>query len=85
MSTVNKEILDLQGLTAIAGKVNEKLKKVTSMPSNPSNGDIVYYIGNTTTNYKKGCVYEYNSTNEGWELLTLVPKIENTALVFEFN
>ena len=85
MSTVNKEILDLSGLAVIANKVNEKLKKVSSMPANPSDKDIVYYIGDTTTNYIKGCMYEYSSINNAWKLLTIVPKIENTALVFELN
>ena len=81
MSTINKKFLDLQGLTSVAGKVDERLKKVSTMPSNPSNGDTVLYIG-TTGSYISGCVYTYNSTQSAWILKGLVPTIEGTAIVF---
>ena len=82
MSTVNHKFLDLQGVTTVAGKVNEKLKKVTTMPANPSNGDIVLYVGTTSNYYTNGLIYSYDSSVSRWVAKGVVPTIENTSIVF---
>lgn len=59
--------LNLQGLTEVADKVNEKLKTVTTMPASPNINDVVLYKG-TNSNYKAGSVYIYTTkeTYYGW-------------------
>ena len=81
MSTINQKFLDLQGLSNIANKVEERLKKVPTMPANPSNGDTVLYTGSTGS-YVNGCVYTYDGTQSAWILKGLVPTVEGTAIVF---
>lgn len=63
-----KKYLNLQGLTEVANYVNQKLKVVDTMPSNPSPNDMVAYNGTTTRDYTKGCVYVYDvvKTYYGW-------------------
>lgn len=53
--------LNLQGLTEVAGYVNEKLKTVTTMPASPNVNDVVLYKGATTASYKQGSVYLYTT------------------------
>lgn len=63
---MSKQFLDSEGLALVAGHVNGKLGKATTMPSNPKNGQTVLYIGETDTNYTKGHIYQYSETNTEW-------------------
>ena len=58
--------LNLAGLEEVANKINERLKKVSTMPASPSDGDIVLYIGITTEDYINGLIYSYNGTENKW-------------------
>lgn len=64
MSTTNVSYLDYNGLSLVANKVRERLQKVSSMPTSPSTGDVVLYIGTTSSSYTKGHIYQYN--NNTW-------------------
>lgn len=57
-----EKYLNLQGLTEVAGYVNEKLKVVTAMPASPNEDDIVIYNGATTADYRQGRIYIYDLT-----------------------
>ena len=57
---MSKQFLDSEGLALVAGHVNEKLGKVTTMPSNPKNGQTVLYVGETGA-YTKGHIYQYQT------------------------
>ena len=52
--------LNLQGLTEVAEKVNQKLRTVTEMPLNPIANDIILYKGATSGNFIQGCTYMYD-------------------------
>lgn len=64
--------LNLQGLTKVSEYVNEKLKKVTTMPATPELNDTVLYVGNSTVDYKQGIIYIYTTigTYYGWSDLS---------------
>ncbi len=64
----NKQYLDADGLAVVASKVNEKLKVVATMPATPTNGQVVLYVGTTTTDYTQGGIYLYNGT--AWILIS---------------
>lgn len=63
-----KQFLDEEGLAIVATKVNEKLKVVDAMPSTPTSGQVVLYVGATTTNYTQGGIYLYSGT--AWVLIS---------------
>lgn len=67
-----KKYLNQEGLAEVASFVNEKLKKVTTMPASPSVNDIVLYNGATTASYRQGGIYLYQTvdTYYGWSDLT---------------
>lgn len=51
---------DAQPLFASIGeKLSEKLVKTDIMPTNPENGAVVLYIGESTASYTKGGIYQY--------------------------
>ena len=58
--------LNLAGLEEVADKVNEKLKKVSTMPASPSDGDMVLYVGVTTSDYINGIIYAYDGAQSKW-------------------
>ena len=64
--------LNREGLAEVANFVNEKLKKVTTMPASPNVNDIVLYNGATTASYKQGGIYLYQTvqTYYAWTDLT---------------
>ena len=63
-----KQYLDEDGLAIVADKVNEKLKVVSTIPSTPTSGQVVLYVGATTVTYKQGGIYLYNGT--AWVLIS---------------
>lgn len=63
-----KQFLDEEGLAIVATKVNEKLKVVDAMPSTPTSGQVVLYVGATTTDYTQGGIYLYSGT--AWVLIS---------------
>lgn len=60
--------LNLQGLSEVADKVNQKLRTVMTMPSTPELDDVVLYKGATTALYEQGGIYLYKTvkTYYGW-------------------
>ena len=61
-----------------------KLEKVSEMPAEPSNGDTILYIGETTENYTKGHIYQYSEIDTEWKDLTSAGfSIENLAPAFD--
>jgi len=46
-------------LPSYAQDIKSRLKKVIAMPSNPSDKETVLFTGTTTSQYKKGGIYEY--------------------------
>lgn len=57
---------DISGLEA---DVETRLKFVTAMPVNPTNGDIVQFLGTTTNDYTQGRIYQYSSSTSAWVLM----------------
>ena len=83
-----KKYLNLEGLTEVAEKVNQKLRIVTTMPSTPEANDIVKYNGTTTAKYKQGCTYLYtivetyykwSDSTDNYYTKTPSPKIGDTV------
>lgn len=58
---MGKQYLDEVGLARVADKVKARLKAVSEMPSSADDGAVRLYIGETTTSYTKGHIYEYDS------------------------
>lgn len=67
-----KHFLDKAGLEEVAGFVNEKLKVVSTMPLTPTNGQVVLYVGETTSSYTQGGIYMYDSAGAQWNLISAV-------------
>ncbi len=79
-----KKYLDYTGLQDVAGKVNTRLKTVTSMPVTASADAVRLYVGTTTVNYKKGHVYQWQSTQwvditDTFDINTLAPAFSTSA------
>lgn len=78
----NKNFASFGDLEAIlpsyAQDIKGRLKKVIAMPSNPSDKETVLFTGTTTSQYKKGGIYEYA---EGAEM-PLFAWTESTTTVF---
>lgn len=53
-----KKYLDQDGLAEVASYVNSRLKTVTEMPSSASNEAVRLYIGETTSDFTKGHIYQ---------------------------
>lgn len=82
-----KKYLGVEGLNEIAGKVNQKLRIVTTMPASSTNNDIVIYNGATTELYVQGGIYVYDATLQEWKLQQTSttgysPSFSNNSLVF---
>ena len=67
---MEKQYLDYNGLTDVAGHVNTRLKTVTTMPVSADNGAVRLYVGTTTDTYIRGHIYQYNSTDSEWVDIT---------------
>ena len=67
---MEKQYLDYNGLTDVAGHVNTRLKTVTTMPVSADNGAVRLYAGTTTDTYIRGHIYQYNSTDSEWVDIT---------------
>lgn len=58
--------------------IKRKLESVTTMPTNPSSGDIVIYLGDTTNQYTQGDLYKWDVENNTWIKITYnSPEIDN--------
>ena len=62
-TTDELKLLDYIGTAFVATKVNEKLKTVVTMPSSPTSGMTVLYLGTTGETYTKGHTYQYNGSS----------------------
>lgn len=58
---MSKQYLDKDGLQVIASKVNKKISTVTEMPQNASDGQVVVYVGETSSSWIKGHVYKFDA------------------------
>ena len=58
---MSKQFLDNSGLQKVADNVNTRLKTVTEMPSTANPGAVRLYVGETTSTYTKGHIYQYNN------------------------
>ena len=65
-----KKYLNLEGLQDVANHVNTRLKTVTTIPVSADNGAVRLYVGETTSTYTKGHIYQYNSTDSEWVDIT---------------
>lgn len=65
-----KKYLNLEGLQDVAGHVNTRLKTVTTIPASADDGAVRLYVGETGVTYKKGHIYQYNSTDSEWVDIT---------------
>lgn len=57
---------DAAARTSLAGKID----KVTTMPSTPTDEQVVMFVGDTTTDYTKGHFYQYSETDTEWVDIT---------------
>ena len=71
---MDKQYLDYDGLERVSETVNTKLKKVTTFPNSPSDGETVIYIGETGANGITGYVYTYNAAQSKWIPKFFAPK-----------
>ena len=49
---------------------NAGLKVVSTIPTTPQDKDVILYVGATTEDYQKGGIYEYNSSQAAWILIS---------------
>ena len=57
-----KKYLDYEGLGDVASHVNTRLKTVTVMPLTAKEGAVRLYVGTSTTEFKKGHAYQWNTS-----------------------
>lgn len=55
---------------AARSSLADKLDKVTTMPSTPTDGQVVMFVGATTSTYTKGHFYQYSETDAEWVDIT---------------
>ena len=57
-----KKYLDYEGLGDVASHVNTRLKTVTVMPLTAKEGAVRLYVGTSTSEFKKGHAYQWNTS-----------------------
>ena len=72
-----------EAVERIAHYVNKKLNIASTMPSTPNDEDIILYVGENTESYIQGCIYEYDETNEKWNIINSVQTVELTTAEYE--
>ena len=65
----SETVLNIKDATA-RQELLTKLTMVSSMPSTPSSGQVVLYLGATTTDLTQGGIYMYDSTEAQWVLIS---------------
>lgn len=65
-----KKYLNLEGLQDVANHVNTRLKTVTTIPASADDGAVRLYVGETSSTYTKGHIYQYNVTDLEWVDIT---------------
>ena len=58
---MDKKFLNEDGLQIVADNTNTRLKTITEMPLTANNNAIRLYVGETTSTYTKGHIYQYNN------------------------
>ena len=48
----------------------QKKLTVTTVPSDPGNGDVIIYVGSTSGNFVQGHTYKYNTSQTSWVDIT---------------
>ena len=71
----NVKYLNEAGLRRVSEYVNAKLTFASSMPESPIDNQLVMYVGETTSDYTKGGVYQYNNILGAWELINFTQPI----------
>lgn len=57
-----KKYLDYEGLSQVADQIKSRLKTATAMPLSTTDKTVVQYIGETTSYYTKGHIYQFNAS-----------------------
>ena len=57
----------------LGGGGGDGVQAVETMPASPSDKDVVLYVGESTSNYKKGHAYQYVVHGYGWEFVYIPP------------
>ena len=65
---MNDGFLDFNGLKEVVGEIKSRVKLESSLPANPSDRDVILYIGEDIETYKKGHIYQFRGTE--WVDLT---------------
>lgn len=65
-----EEHLSYEGARIFSEEIKTRLKAVTEMPETASNDIIRLYIGEDTDNYKKGHIYQFQTTENIWVDIT---------------
>lgn len=74
-----EEHLSYEGARIFSEEIKTRLKAVTEMPETASSDIIRLYIGEDTDNYKKGHIYQFQTTENIWEDIT--PAVEATQQI----
>lgn len=65
-----EEHLSYEGARIFSEEIKARLKAVTEMPETASSDIIRLYIGEDTDNYKKGHIYQFQTTENIWKDIT---------------
>ena len=65
-----KKYLGESKLPRVAEKVKERLKKVSVIPASANDREVVLFIGESTEDYTKGHLYQYDEVNTDWVDIT---------------
>ena len=70
VNNMNDGFLDFNGLKEVVGEIKNRVKLESSLPANPSDRDVILYIGEDIETYKKGHIYQFRGT----EWVDITPK-----------
>jgi hypothetical protein len=73
---MEKQFLDETGLQKVAENINSRLKTVTIMPVNPKDGQVVLYVGESGMAYTKGCIYQFDESEDEWMDITPILTVD---------
>jgi hypothetical protein len=74
---MNDGFLDFNGLKEVVGEIKNRVKLESSLPANPSDRDVILYIGEDIETYKKGHIYQFRGT----EWTDITPKAASEATI----
>lgn len=85
-SLFNNKFNDIDNnVNAVNADVLNRLYYTNSIPVSPNNGDLILYTGATNTDYTRGGIYVYDSSNTKWNMISASQIEVGTGLHYTQN